>query len=357
MEIVKVDSNNIKAFIEFSKSIYNGNPYYRDTMSRTLYALLKGKAKICKGSFIEGVIVKKDNKILTVCLFCIVDRMDDVLQMAYFESLEDEEALAELIFYGKEIAKRNSIKKILVGLNLHVNYGLGLLDSHFDEIQSLGSSYNPEYYIKMFEKIATEEISLISYLVNMKSFNLNIDKRIENKILKEYSARKANFRKLEEEASLYTEVNNKAFMCHDFYYERRISEDLELFREFKLLLKEENLLFLEREGKTIGFMLWYPDFNQLLNQGESLGLKMIIKNKFLNSKINKFKIVEIGVIPEYQNTGAVFALFHECFRLTRNRYEFCESGWILEKNMSSKGFGIRWADKEYKRYKAFLIDV
>ena len=41
----------------------------------------------------------------------------------------------------------------------------------------------------------------------------------------------------------YTSLNNQAFQSHRFYYQRRKEEDLELFQDMKLLLKDENLLF------------------------------------------------------------------------------------------------------------------
>ncbi|MBV1756665.1 MAG: hypothetical protein KMY55_02365 [Dethiosulfatibacter sp.] len=357
MEIVKVHKGNIDKFIKFSKSIYVGNAHYRDTMSRTVINILKGKAQICKGNFIEGVMVQDEGRIVAVCVFSVIDRMKDVLQMAYLEMVDDDKAIDTLINYGKTLAKEHGINKLLAGLNIHVNYGLGFLASHFDTDQSLGSAYNPDYYIKLLRTRSTEEITLISYLTSMDTFEFHLEDRLMDRILKEYTVRKADFRNLEKEAKIYTDINNKAFKSHRFYYKRKAEEDLELFREFKLLLKAENLLFLEHKNKPIGFMLWYPDFNQLLSEGESIGLKTLIKSKLFPNTIKKFKIVEIGVIPEYQKTGAVFSLFHECNLLTKGKFDFCESGWVLEDNIASTGLGVRWAQGEYKQYKVFLINV
>lgn len=357
MEIVKVHNGNIDKFIKFSKSIYDGNPHYRDTMSRTVINILKGKAQICKGNFIEGIMVQDGGRIVAVCVFSVIDRMNDVMQMAYLETENDAKAIDALIAYGKTLAKKQGITKLLAGLNIHVNYGLGFLASHYDTDQSLGSAYNPEYYIELLGTRSTEEITLISYLTSMDTFEFHLENRLMERILREYTVRKADFRNLEKEAKIYTDINNKAFSSHRFYYERKAEEDLELFREFRLLLKAQNLLFLEHDGEPIGFMLWYPDFNQLLSEGESIGLKTLIKSKLFPNLINKFKIVEIGVIPEYQKTGAVFSLFHECNLLTKGKYDFCETGWVLEDNMSSTGLGVRWAQGEYKQYKVFMINV
>ncbi|WP_026478450.1 hypothetical protein [Alkaliphilus transvaalensis] len=358
MEIKIVDKTTVKDYIDFCKGIYQDNENYRDIMSGTLKEILLGKAEICKSTTIEPIMVIESGRIVAVCTFAIVDRMKDVLQIAYFEALEKQEQAVDFIMeYGKKVALKHQINQILVGLNFHVNYGLGLLASSYDELQSFGSAYNPPYYIDYFSKYAHEEIKLMSYLKEMKNLDFKIKERLLNKVTAKYQVRKANFKDLKREAAIYTEINNRAFKNHRFYYERRLAEDLELFQEFKLFLKEENLLFLEYNGEAIGFMLWYPDFNQLMKPQESIGLKTLIKSKLFANKINRFKIVEIGVLPEYQKTGAVLSLFLFCHGLTKGRYQYCEAGWILEENYASKGFGIRWADEEYKQYKVFLINL
>lgn len=238
-----------------------------------------------------------------------------------------------------------------------MNYGLGLLADHYDCVQSFGSAYNPPYYLDYFKKHADQEYTLGNYLGSMDRFDDSQDERLMRRLSGKYTVRKADFRNIQREAEIYTRLNNEAFAHHPFYYERRLAEDLELFKEFKLLLNEENLLFLEHAGSPIGFLLWYPDFNELINEGESIGLKTIIKNKLFGHRIKRFKIVELGVIPKYQNKGAVMALFYKCRELVQGRYESCESGWILDGNDSSKGFGSRWVGDEYKHYKVFMVHL
>ena len=122
-------------------------------------------------------------------------------------------------------------------------------------------------------------------------------------------------------------------------------------------MKEENLLFVEKAGVPAGFMLWYPDFNEIIDKCETVGIKTVIKNKLFSHKIKTFKIVEIGVIPEERNRGAILALFDYCFKCTKGKYDTMESSWILTNNMKSKSFGIKWADEESKHYKAYIKDI
>ncbi|MDW7674379.1 MAG: hypothetical protein SCK28_07590 [Bacillota bacterium] len=358
MEIKVVDKTSIESYLALCKEVYKNNSYYRDNMSTVLKNILTGKLQICTSSLIKPILVVDSERIVAACTFAVVDRMKDTLQIAFFEALENQEkAVAKIMDYGRSLAEEHGINKILIGLNFHVNYGLGLLADQYETLQSFGTAYNPPYYIDYFKGYANEEVNLVNYVGKIDKFDLCLDDRLINKLMTKYSVRKANFRNIKKEVEIYTYLNNRAFSQHKFYYERRLEEDLQLFNEFKLLLREENLLILEHEGNPIGFMLWYPDFNELLKPGEAIGLKTIIKSKFLAHKIKKFKIVEIGVLPEFQKKGAVLALFHKCRAIIQDRYEICESGWIMETNLDSRGFGFRWADIEYKHFKVFLVDL
>ena len=358
MEIKIVDRTSINAYISFCKSIYQQNIYYRDSMSTVLKSILMGKAEICNSSIIVPIMVLDESQIVAVCTFAIVDRMRDTLQITYFEALpQQDKAVEQIIDYGRTLAKKYGIEKILIGLNFHVNYGLGLLADQYEQVQGFGTAYNPPYYINYFQGFGGEEFNLVSYVAKMEGFDFAVEDRLAHRINGKYQVRKASFKEIKREANIYTDLNNRAFENHEFYYKRKAEEDLELFHEFKLLLREENLLFLEHNEKPIGFMLWYPDYHELMGPGESLGIKTLIKSKLFAHKIKKFKIVELGVLPEYQKNGAVLALFHKCRELVGDRYQYCESGWILEQNLASRGLGYRWGDKEYKHFKVFRIHV
>lgn len=358
MELVIVNEHTIKDYISFCRKVYEGNLYYRDTMSVVLSSILNNKAEICKSSIITPVMVLDEGRIVAVCIFSIVDRMKNTLQLTFFEALENQQLAVDLLMkYAMSLAKDNKINTISVGFNLHVNYTLGFLANKHEEVQSFGTAYTPFYYIEYFRKYKPEEINFVNYLTDLKDFDFNIEKKVVERITSKFHVRKADFKNMKKEAEIYTLVNNLAFKEHKFYYERRIKEDLELFDEFRFFIKEENLLFLEYKGSTIGFMLWYPDFNQLIKPGESLGIKTFFMNKIFGKRINKFKIVELGIIPEYQKSGAVMALFNKLSELTKDRFEQCETGWIIENNLSSIDLCRRWAHKEYKQYKVFLINI
>ncbi|MEN1760489.1 hypothetical protein [Anoxynatronum sibiricum] len=350
---------DIRAYLHFCRRVYAQNPHHRDLITPVLKELLTGRAVICSSSWLKPLMVVKDNnQIVAVCLLAVVDRLPHLMQITYFEALPQQAAAVNLLIQAaREAAVMKKATAVSVGLNLHVNYGLGLLSSHFDTPQTFGSAYNSPEYPTYFAPHAGHEIKLVSYLTHMPGFDFSAGRRLMERMPPSFHVRPARFHQLKEEIALYTHLNNAAFGEHPFYYPRRQTEDLELFQSFRHFLRPENLLFLYNGNTPVGFMLWYPDFNQLIPPGEGPGLKAVIKNRLFSCRIDRFKIVELGIIPAYQKTGAVLALFDSCHRLTKDRYQWCEAGWILSDNRASTGFGRRWAHEAYKEYRVFLLPV
>lgn len=358
MYLMTCARNEIKDYINFTMSLYKGNSFYRDSMTSVLKDILYKKNIFCKDKDIIPVMVKDNGEIVAVATYIFTDRMKNSLQIAFFEAKEDyQKAVGMIVDMGKRIGLEKGAEKIIAGLNGHVNYGLGFLEDHFEEPVSFGNNYNPPYYIKYFKTNSSDEYELTSFLTNMETFNLDKERKIIREANRKFQYRTANFNQLKKEIEIYTDLNNLCFEDHPFYYKRSYEEDYELFKQLKLFLKPENLLIAEKDGEPIGFMLWYPDFHQLISQGEAMGIKTYFRNRYKGNTIKKFKIAEIGILPAYQGTAAILGLFDKCLELTKNRYSQCETGWILDTNLKSKGFGLKWADYEYKHFKIFEINI
>lgn len=355
MELVIVKTKNEKKeLLDFYKSQYKDNPLRRDSFSGLLKGILYGTSVMNKSIVTIPLVVKEEGKVVMCGVLAMANRMPEYLQISFFESLSYNER-AFVIIYNKaeEVAGEMGCKKICASLNIHVNYGLGFLSDDYDKMQTFGTAHNDVHIHKYFLENNFNSIPMITFYKNMEEdFSLVSDKmkeRIENR----YSVRSADFRNMKEEARIYTQINNDAFKDHPFYYRRVEEEDLELFNDFKLLLKPENLLFVEKDNEPVGFMLWYPDYHQVMDDRDTIGLSTLIKSKIYKNRMTRFKIVEMGVIEKEQKKGAILALFLHCFKLTKGKYKSFESGWVLEENFESGNFGIKWADGVSKRFVAY----
>lgn len=355
MKLFNVTDKERKKFISFYKSHYLNDPLKRDSMSGMVKGLIYGTSELCKSVDLEPLMVVDDNnKIIMICILAFAYRMQEFVQIGFFEADElNHEAFKLILDRAEQFAHEKGAYKISASLNIHVNYGLGFLASDYDKMQSFGMAHNPEFYHKFFEKNNFEAIRMVSYKKDMRNTDKLLKDEMVDRLNKIYTVREADFSNLRHEAEIYTHINNASFKEHLFYYPRKNEEDYELFKDLRFLIKPENLLFVEKEGTPVGFMLWYPDFNQVMSPGETVGIKTVIKNRLFSHKIDTFKIVEMGVVPEERNRGAILCLFNHCFKCINGKYDYMESGWILSENFKSKSFGIKWADCESKQYKAY----
>ena len=358
MELITVNKDNRKHFLDFYRKQYINNELKRDTLSGVVKNILYGRSKLLSSVDTVPLMVADNNEIIMISLLAHAHRMSEYLQICFFESQSYRmDAFKLILNRAQEMAKEKKASKITGSLNIHVNYGLGFLASDFDKKQSFGSAYNPKFYNDYFEKSGFEAIEMVSFKKNMVNPPELINNNIREKLSEIYRVREADFKDFKKEIELYTKINNEVFMDHLFYYPRKREEDYELFKDLKYLMKEENLLFVEKAGVPVGFMLWYPDFNEIIDKNETAGIKTVIKNKLFHKQIKTFKIVEMGVIPSERNRGAILALFDYCFKCTKGRYNTMESSWILSQNIKSKSFGIKWADEESKHYKAYVKNL
>lgn len=358
MKLLNINKSNKNQFLKFYEDRYLNNPLKRDSMSSLLKGLLNGTSVMCKSVYLEPLMVVSKDKIIMIAVLAHAHRMPEVLQIGFFEAIEEnKEAFNMILKRANDLAKEKGANKISGTLNIHVNYGLGFLASDYDSMQGFGTPHNPEFYNTLFENQGFETIDMVSFKKNMKEMDPFFSERLKKRLSNRYTVRNINFNDLEKEAKIYTEINNEAFSNHLFYYRRDYCEDLELFKDFKYLLKPENLLFVERDKKPVGFMLWYPDFHSIMKANESVGLATVIRSRLFPTKMKTFKIVEIGVIPSEQNKGAIMMLFDHCYNIAMKKYDSFESGWVLADNRKSYALGERWADGLHKRYKAFIKDV
>ncbi len=358
MELYQCSKADYKAYMKFVKEIYSSYPNYKDSATPVLKQFLYKRGAFCSSLDMIPVMVKKGHSVVAVCIYIHARSDEQVLQIAFFEALENcQEAVDLIMEKAKQLCGEKGLSRITVGLNGHINYGIGFLCDRHDADVCFGNSFTPPYYAGYFHKFNPKQHKLVSYSGSTDTLDFKKYGRLLARIKPKFSCRSMDFRRFREEMQTYTDINNICFKDHPFYFERTHEEDYELFKELSYFITEDNIIFIEDGGKPIGYLLWYPDFNELLGYGQTIGLSTFIKNKLFSHRIKKLKLVEIAILPEYQNSGAILGLLHECYLRNARRYETLETSWIFEENYKSRNFGIKLLEKEYKHYVAYEIPL
>jgi hypothetical protein len=358
VEIIACGKQDIHKYLLFMKKVYQDIPNYKDTFSVLVSSVISGRSVFCRYADVQPMMVYDQDKIIAVCAFIHAREYPDTLQVAFFEALPGSPEAVDLIMEkAKQLGRMKGVRNISIGLQGHVNIGLGILADRFQDRLVFGSAYNPPYYPDYFARYSYKETDLVSFQGEVNSFPLEQYQKVLAKVRGRYRFRPADFRRFRAEMAIYTDLNNRCFADHAFYYPRYPEEDYELFRDLKWFLKEENLIFAEDNGKVVGFILWYPDFNELIPSQGKVGISTVVLNWFLSRRIRKCKIVEIGVLPEYENKGLMLGLFDSVYQRIKGRFRWYETSWILDNNYKSKNYGLKWADREYKRYKVYEMEI
>ena len=322
-------------FAKTGQEVYKGNPFYRGTEGSVEKMLLKEESAFNKHANVKLFVLRDGNNL--VARFALIHDLflHNYIQVAFFEAQKGLGNIWTVI--KNEIKKQHpEAKRVVVGLNGHLNYGAGILLNRFDEVPLFGLPYNPNYYHTYFDellcrKMVTFRFSMDAYTAWAKRYNIQ-------RKLNGLNVRFMKKSKIKEESAIYTQLNNLAFPEHPYWAKRDIEEDLELFHPFRFLLNNENLLFAEVNNKPVGFFLWYPDFNQLVSSQRDLNVWDVLKYR-LNSPIDTFRFTEIGILPEYQRSPVALALINRSLPAIEEKgYRYCEGGFIFEENKASMAF-------------------
>ena len=359
MKIVAVNTKQEqKKFLSFRKSIYKTNSIYVDNNLFMIKELFNGTTSFVKGKKIQAYNIYKKDKIVCQGIVMYTKKLPEYIQLCSLEVLENNtKAIDLLIKKTIEIGKKYNCKKLVVGLYGHVNYGLGFQYSDYDKKNSFSSNANPKYYNEYFDNNNYEKVLLNTYKTKAKEESLLRYKNLINKLNNNYEFRYFDKHNFDYYVKIYTDLNNKAFINHRYYYKRKYEEDKEMLKELFLFMKRDSLIFAFKDNKPIGFVMWYPDYNELAKPGEAFGPIHFIKNIFLNKTIKTGKIMEYGILEEYRKSGLVMGLLNQVFiAFKKHKIDNVISSWILEENKDSNSVCQAFCEKD-KRYVVYEKEI
>jgi len=267
----------------------------------------------------------------------IPNNYKEAVLVCFFEALPNyQQAVNLIIDYARNLGKNNNCKNIIVGLNTHINAGAGILIQGFNN-NSYGNNYNPTYYVDYLKSFKAIIHTMTSYQGEVEAFPFENIEHLVEKVYKHFTFRellKSNFR---QDMALYTRLANKAFADHKFYYQRKEEEDYELYEPMLTTLSSENILFAEKNGELVGYLMWFPNYHEKLTRS--------------------IKISEIGVLPGYRKSGVMLGLFNECYKRTNGKFDCMESGWIFDDNFLSKSITNKWMKKVHKKFNVYELKI
>lgn len=343
MQIVYVKTKKeIKQFKKFRKDLYNNDPYYVSTIEFTCDMLLKKETLFAKSCDILPIMVKDHDKILAECIL-VYNPKDDFIQIAFFEALENvTNAVNCLKAEALKFCKAKNLNRIIVGLNGHLSYGVGL-SIDIKEPNTFDSTYTKLYYLDYFKD---------GNIYDLAAFSSNIKDVIPSLKVKDsnITIRPINLKHFKEEMEIFRDICNETIGKTFLYSKTDKYHFEELMFSMTFFLKNENILFAEDKGKVVGFIFWHPDYNEILRKGKQNSLPAIaVRYIFNKHKIKKVKLNAIGVKENYQG-NVTLMLLKETSKYIE-KYQTIETNFVWENNKKSMLINKRLLKNVERRFK------
>jgi GNAT superfamily N-acetyltransferase len=345
-----------KRFVEFIYGLYAGDRSWVDSSLFVMKMFLYQTDTFTRQNFIRPIAVREDGRTLAQCMF-IHDPRLPYLQIGFFDALQDQtEAVGMLLDEAQNAARITGVDKVVIGLHGHVSYGVGILMPGRENRISFDSLYNKPYYCDYFEVPGFERHTLSTY-----TFKLDdVRQRITGlgRTYEEFSFRTMRLNDYKNEMILFGKLCNGCLRQTFLYFDRDPENLFELMSGLKPLLRPEHLIFALKNGREAGFFFWHPDYNAVLPPGRKNSLVALMARYFLlKSTIDTVKINAVGVLPEYQRTGAIVGLFDAALRRAPAQFKRGETNFVWDSNRNSRMLNLKLGNTVDRRYAVYCMEI
>jgi len=256
----------------------------------------------------------------------------------FFECADDQEAANALFETASEWLRARKVSAVRGPANPSVNDEYGLLVEGYDDPPTVMMSYNPPYYGRLVENAGlSKERDLYAYELHKETFISEKLERVTSRLKERegLTIRPMDMKKFRKEVATIKALYARAWQRNWGAVPMTGEEFDSLAGGLKSLLEPELILFAEFRGEPVGFSLTLPDFNQALKYNRRGWLLTgLLCMFFLRKKINRVRILVLGVLPDRRKTGAGSLLMYETGkRANALGYPVGEAGWILEDNV------------------------
>jgi GNAT superfamily N-acetyltransferase len=275
-----------------------------------------------------------------------------------FESVNDPEVAQRLFETAVGFLRSRGMTIMRGPENMSVNDDLGLLIKGFDSPPVFMMPYNPPYYEKLLESFGfAKAMDLYAYYGET---NGKIPERLKRGFelgKKRYNIaiRSINLKDFDGEIDRIKEIYNRAWEQNWGAVPMTDREFQYVAKDLKHVLDPGLCLIAEVDGKTAGFSLGIPDFNQvLIHLNGRLFPLGIFKLLYYRRKVDTIRLLIMGVLKEYRRMGLDMAFIYETYKRSMEKgYYRGEMSWILENNATMNNTLLTLGYRLYKTYRLY----
>ncbi len=355
--------SDLKKFLTLPWKIYRDNPYWVPPLIREDRKLFSPRhnpfwehaARVLFIAFRDGEVVGR--------IAAIEDRdfiayhREQTGYFGFFECLDDPEAARGLFRATGDWLRKRGLAKMIGPLNPSTNAVCGLLLEGYDSPPRFMMPYTLPYYHSLLEGCGLEKAKdLLAYRIPVpETMNPRLEKLAGVLRKKGLSIRTIRMKDFHHELKQVRTIYNAAWAKNWGFVPITEAEIEHMARELKPLVVPELAFFAEYRGKTVGFYLVLPDYNQVIKKmNGKMGPLQILRFLTGRKKIDAVRLMMAGIEEEYQKKGLDALLYLESARTTRDLgYTDSEISWLLEDNILVIRAAEMMGGTLYKKYRIY----
>lgn len=345
-KIYKNDPAWVPPLIAQQKDIFNKktNPFFEHSEAE-FYIARRGSETV---GTIVAILNNRHNMI----------HNENIGFFGFFETIKDYHVAEKLFDAAIEWCREKKLDKIRGPENYSQNDTCGLLVDGFDTPPAILMPHNPPYYQELIERYGfTKAMDLWAYEMDK---DTDMPERVISLVEKRKKRSKFTFRKInkkdfDNELEKIKYVYNNAWEKNYGFVPLTEHELEHIAKNLVQIIDEDIVFFAELDGEPVGFSLACPDINQALKKLNGRLFPFgIFKLLYYSRKINRLRVIIMGIIKEYRNKGLDAVFYVDTYKKgIAKGYTWGEFSWILENNEPMNAALRNIGARVYKTYRLY----
>lgn len=364
IEIRQVSTKAERAkFLGFPYQFYKGDklwvpPVYSDRDKNTD----PKRGDFYKNGYSDLYLVYKGQELVgTFCMHHEDGGDPQEATIGFFECIDDQEVAFAIFRFAEEWAAKNHLTKLAGTYNMDREDSRGILIEGRDRPAPILCGHNPPYYQGFFESwgFHQQHDDGLAYDLPLNN-DLPQTQRLHRlaegvRRRRNFVVRSARMDQIESELGVILELQNRA-LAHLGGPPYTMASIRAMVLPLKDLADPDLVLFVEDNGRSVGWFPAVPNFNELLIELNGLRTPFdYVKAFFIKDRKPKcLAIKSVAVLPEYWDTGAAILLFSEMVkRATAKGYTWADLSLTGAENPDTWDLAHNMGATIYKRYRFY----
>jgi GNAT superfamily N-acetyltransferase len=352
-------------FLRAGRDVYRGDPFFvpeleGDLLRRTDPAL----NPFFRNAEVDHLVLVADGRdagrVAAIRNLRAEDfRKDRTGYFGWFECPRDPAAARLLLDAVRERLRARGCDRLVGPVSYSTNDTCGLLVEGFDGPPALMMPWNPPWYegLLLGAGLGPAE-DLLAWTVDTADVLADgrADRVLERARARHgWTLRTLRMDRFDAEIDLVRGIYNRAWEANWGFVPMSEEEFAFAAGDLRRIVDPDLILIAEKEGEVVAFALALPDYNQVLRRlGGSLLPFGWAKALWYARRIDRVRVVALGVLPDCRHQGIEAALYREIIRtVARKGIRGGECSWTLRRNLAIHRLMETLGSRPYRTYRLY----